>query len=47
MMAERGIRIDHSTLAGIELIAMLIKGQMKKNLVGSLSPAEQFHTLAA
>jgi putative transposase len=36
-----------STLAGIELVAMLKKGQMKKNLSGTLSPAEQFYALVA
>ena len=45
-----GFKSFHSaraTLAGIELMAMINKGQMKKIMVGSLSPAEQFHALAA
>jgi hypothetical protein len=29
------------------LVAMLKKGQMKKNLTGALSPAEQFYALTA
>lgn len=36
-----------STLAGIELVAMLKKGQMKKNIIGALTPTEQFYALAA
>ena len=36
-----------ATLIGIELMAIINKGQMKKNIVGSLSPAEQFYALAA
>jgi len=47
MMTTRGLRIDLSTLADIELVAMFKKGQMKKNMIGSLSPADQFHALAA
>ena len=45
-----GFKSFHSaqyTLAGIELVAMLKKGQMKKNIAGTLSPAEQFYALAA
>ena len=44
---EKTFRSAQSTLAGIELIAMLNKGQMKKHLVGMLSLAEQLHALAA
>ena len=36
-----------ATLSGIELVAMIKKGQMKKNISGVLSPAEQFYALAA
>jgi putative transposase len=36
-----------SILAGIELVAMLKKGQMKKNMIGALTPAEQFYALVA
>jgi putative transposase len=36
-----------STLAGIELMAMIKKGQMKKNMGSSLSPTAQFYALAA
>jgi hypothetical protein len=32
---------------GTELVAMLKKDQMKKNMVGTLSPAEQLYDLAA
>jgi len=35
-----------STLAGIELVAML-KCQMKRNMIGALSPAQKFYDLAA
>ena len=47
MLGFKSFRCAQSTLAGIELMAMINKGQMKKNLVGSLSPAEQFYALAA
>ena len=46
MLGFKSFRCAQSTLAGIELMAMINKGQMKKNLVGSLSPAEQFYALA-
>jgi len=36
-----------ATLVGIELMAMINKGQMKKTMSGSLSAAEQFYALAA
>ena len=36
-----------STLAGIELVAMIKKGQMKKNISRNLSFADQFYALAA
>ncbi|MFT5550130.1 MAG: putative transposase [Candidatus Azotimanducaceae bacterium] len=47
MLGFKNFRTAQSTLAGIELVAMLKKGQMKKNRVGALSPAEQFYALAA
>jgi putative transposase len=47
MLGFKSFHSAQSTLAGIELVAMLRKGQSKKNLVGSLSPAEQFYALAA
>ncbi|PCJ38645.1 MAG: IS6 family transposase [Moraxellaceae bacterium] len=47
MLGFNNFHSAQSTLAGIELVAMLKKGQMKKNMVGTLSPAEQFYALAA
>jgi len=47
ILGFKSFRTAQSTLAGIELVAMLKKGQMKKNMVGTLSPAEQFYALAA
>ena len=47
MLGFKNIHSAQKTLAGIELVAMLKKGQMKKNLAGTLSPAEQFYALAA
>jgi len=47
MLGFKNFHSAQSTLAGIELVAMLKKGQMKKNTVGSLSPVEQFYALAA
>ena len=41
MLGFKSFRAAQNTLAGIELVAMLKKGQMKKNMVGALSPAEQ------
>jgi len=35
------------TLAGIELVRMLKKGQLRKTRGDLLSPAEQFYSLAA
>ncbi|OUS25532.1 IS6 family transposase, partial [Gammaproteobacteria bacterium 45_16_T64] len=43
----KNFRSAQSTLAGIELVAMIKKGQMRKNLVGALSPAAQFYALVA
>ena len=47
MLGFKSFRSTQSTLAGIELVAMLNKGQMKKNRTGDLTPAEQFYALAA
>ena len=47
MLGFKNIHSAQKTLAGIELVAMLKKGQMKKNLTGTLSQAEQFYALAA
>ena len=47
MMGFKNFHAAQKTLAGIELMAMLKKGQMKKNLAGSLSPVEQFYALSA
>ncbi|MFT7111435.1 MAG: putative transposase [Porticoccaceae bacterium] len=47
MLGFKSFRAAQNTLAGIEIVAMLKKGQMKKNMVGSLSAAEQFYALAA
>ena len=47
MLGFKSFRSAQSTLAGIELVAMLNKGQMKKNRTGDLTPAEQFYALAA
>jgi len=47
MLGFKSFRTAQSTLAGIELVGMINKGQLKKNMVASLSPAEQFYALAA
>ena len=47
MLGFKNFDSAQSTLAGIELMAMIKKGQMKKNLSGILSPALQFYALAA
>jgi transposase-like protein len=46
MLGFKNFHAAQSTLAGIELVAMLKKGQMKKNIASALSPAEQFYALA-
>ena len=46
MLGFKCFNSARSTLVGIELMAMLKKSQMKKNLAGTLSPAEQFYALA-
>jgi len=57
MLGFKIFRTAQSTLAGIELVAKVKRGQkrskevkrgqIKKNMVGTLSPAEQFYALAA
>ena len=47
MLGFKNFHYAQSTLAGIELVAMIRKGQMKKNIVGALSPAEKSYALAA
>jgi putative transposase len=47
MLGFKSFHCTQSTLAGIELVAMLKKGQMKKNLTGALTPTAQFYALAA
>ena len=47
MLGFKNFYSAQSTLAGIDLMAMIKKGQMKKNLSNTLSPAEQFHALAS
>jgi putative transposase len=46
MLSFKSFISAQQTLAGIELVAMLKKGQMKKNCSGALSPSEQFYALA-
>jgi len=46
MLGFKNFNSAQSTLAGIELVAMLKKGQMKKNTVGTLSRVKQFYALA-
>jgi len=40
MLGFKSFHSAQSTLAGIELVAMLRKGQMKKNMAGTLSPVK-------
>ncbi len=47
MLGFKSFHSAQSTLADIELVAMLKKGQMKKNLASFLSTADQFYALAA
>lgn len=47
MLGFKNFHSAQNTLAGIELVAMLKKGQMKQGFTGTLSPAEQFYALAA
>jgi len=47
MLGFKSIYTVQKTLASIKLVAMIKKGQMKKNVSGNLSPAEQFYALVA
>ncbi|MFV9616526.1 MAG: DDE-type integrase/transposase/recombinase, partial [Gammaproteobacteria bacterium] len=47
MLGFKNFNSAQSTLAGIELVAMIKKGQMKKNISRNLSFADQFYALAA
>ena len=47
MMGFKNFHAARKTLAGIELMTMLKKGQMNKNKAGNLSPVDQFYALAA
>jgi len=47
MLGFKRFRSALITLAGIELIHMIKKGQMRATRADRLSPAEQFYTLAA
>ena len=47
MMGFKNFHAAQKTLAGIELMRMLCKGQMTSTAGDKLSPAEQFYALAA
>jgi putative transposase len=47
MLGFKSFRSAQLALAGIELVAMLNKGQLKKNRTADLTPAEEFYALAA
>ncbi len=47
MLGFKNFNSAQITLAGIELVAMIKKGQMKKNISRNLSFADQFYALAA
>jgi transposase-like protein len=47
MLGFKKFHAAQQTLAGIELMRMLKKGQMKTNQEDNLSPVEQFYALAA
>ena len=47
MLGFKNFHSAQSTLTGFELVAMIKKGQMKKNSSRDLSCAEQFYALAA
>lgn len=47
MLAFKDFNSAQSTLAGTEVVAMIKKGQMKKNISSNLSCADQFYALAA
>ncbi len=47
MLGFKNFHAAQRTLAGIEVMAMIKKGQMKTRVGGKPSPTEQFYTLAA
>jgi len=47
MLGFKNFHSAQKTLAGMELVSMLRKGQMKKNGSSLLSAVEQFYALAA
>ena len=47
MMGFKNFHCTQKTLAGIEFMAMLKKGQTTEQFASNLSPAEQFYALAA
>jgi len=47
MLGFKNFNAAQSALAGIEVVAMIKKGQMKKNISCKLSCADQFYALAA
>ena len=47
MLSFKNFYSAQATLAGIELMAINKKSQMKKNISGSLLPSEQFYSLVA
>ena len=46
MLGFKSFDSAQNTLAGIELMSMINKGQMKKNLSSIMSPADHFYALA-
>jgi transposase-like protein len=47
MLGFKNFHAAQRTLAGIEVMAMIKKGQMKTSVRGKQSPAEMFYALAA
>jgi len=47
MLGFKNFHAAQRTLAGIEVMAMIKKGQMKTSVGDEQSPAEQFYALAA
>ena len=47
MLGFKNFHSAQKTLAGIELMKMIKKGQMEMSKGGGSSPAEQFYSLAA
>jgi len=46
MLGFKNFHSAQNTLAGLEVVAMIKKGQMKKHFSGELSCADQFYALA-